>query len=79
MMLDPTTMDPLTKLWWGMGRVEIVEERRVAATTRAALASGRSSNGGGALVEMAMMVLVVVLAMVGILLDLVHFHHICVD
>jgi hypothetical protein len=27
MMLDPTTMDPLTKLWWAMRRVEIMEER----------------------------------------------------
>jgi hypothetical protein len=37
MRLDPTTIDPLTKEWWEMRRVEVVEERRDA----------KARDGGG--------------------------------
>jgi hypothetical protein len=52
MMMDPSTMDALTKEWWDLSRMEILARRRAAAAARAATeeavstAAAAAANGG---------------------------------
>jgi hypothetical protein len=51
MMMDPTTMDALTKEWWEIRRAQILEAkkaRREASSAAAAAASAAASINFGA-------------------------------